>query len=353
MDESLALVRLLRAYSPSGSEGTAVREYVRLARELGYSTRIDAAGNGIAHRGRGRPRIVFLGHIDTVTGHRPVRPMAGRIYGRGAVDAKGPLAVALVAGSRFAGPGTLEVIAAVREETDSLGARHLARSRGVDAVMAGEPSRWDGITVGYKGDLRVTARFRGRRSHYSSPHPTVADTSLRWVESVRALPSLAPGTSPFRSLSVKVIRVQTGGEDAEWAEVTLDLRVPPGLTTSEVLRGLPREPGRPRLETLVRIEPIEVDRTNPVVRALEVGIRAERGRPTLWRKSGTSDLNLVVPAWGVAGAAYGPGDPHLDHTAREWVSRRELGRSVRVLEVAFRQLAEELANPRRSAAGDG
>ncbi|MCI4372530.1 MAG: M20/M25/M40 family metallo-hydrolase [Thermoplasmata archaeon] len=353
MDEATALLRLLRSYSPSGSEATAVREFVRIAREVGYTTRIDGAGNGRARRGRGRPHLIFLGHIDTVPGRRPVRSSGGRVQGRGAVDAKGPLAAALIAGARFSGPGTLEIIAAVGEETDSRGARHLLRRRGGDAVIAGEPSRWDGITVGYKGDLRVTAHFRGRRTHYSSPRPTAADVALRWVENVRASPPFVPGPSPFRSLSFKVVEVHSGGEDDAWTTVTLDIRIPPGRSTRDVLRGLPREPGRPTLETLVGIEPLEVERTNPVVRALEGGIRSEGGRPTLWRKSGTSDLNLVAPAWGIAGAAYGPGDPHLDHTARESVSLRELGRSVRVLESAFRELAEELATPRRSVADDG
>jgi [amino group carrier protein]-lysine/ornithine hydrolase len=347
VDERTALVRLLRRYSPSGKESAAVREFVRLARKLGYVARVDAAGNGIARRGRGRPHLVFLGHIDTVPGRRPVRRSAGRIHGRGAVDAKGPLAAALFGGAEFAGPGTLEVVAAVGEETDSRGARHLARRRGPDAVIAGEPSRWDGITVGYKGDLRLEARFRGQRSHYSSPRPTVADTALRWVEALRSLPSLGPGVSPFRTLSMKVVGVQTGGDDDEWATVTLDFRLPPGRSTGDLLSILPREPGRPKLHLLVRIEPIEVERTNPVVRALEQAVRAEGGRPTLWRKSGTSDLNLVAPAWRVSGAAYGPGDPHLDHTAREWVSERELARSVRVLRAAFAAIAADPATLRR------
>jgi [amino group carrier protein]-lysine/ornithine hydrolase len=353
VDEATVLLRLLRAYSPSGAEAVAVREFVRVADELGYATRVDAAGNGIARRGRGRPRIVFLGHIDTVPGRRPVHRRAGRIHGRGAVDAKGPLAAALVAGSRFEGPGTVEVIGAVGEETDSRGARHLLRRRDVDAVIAGEPSRWDGVTIGYKGDLRLTAHFRGHRTHPSSPRPTVADVAVRWVDGVRALAAPPPGTSPFRALTVKVIGIVTGGEDVEWASVTLDARVPPGRTVADVLRSLPRDPGRPRLELLVRIEPAEVARANPVVRALESGIRAEGGRPTLWRKSGTSDLNLVAPAWKVAGAAYGPGNPHLDHTAGEWVSERELGRAVRVLGSAFGALAGELATLPRSGVGGG
>jgi LysW-gamma-L-lysine carboxypeptidase len=349
MDEATVLLRLLRRYSPTGSETSAVREFVHLARGLGYTARTDAAGNGVARWGHGVPRVTFLGHIDTVTGRRPVRRRGGRIHGRGAVDAKGPLAAALTAGVAFEGPGMFEVIAAVGEEGDSPGARALARRRGPDAVIAGEPSRWDGITIAYKGDLRLTADFEGTRTHYSSPQPTVSDQALGWVERVRALPMFLPGPSPFRTLTLKVVAVETGGDDRAWARVTLDLRIPPRQTTADVLAALPRDQGRPRLRASIRIEPIEVDRSNRVVRALENGVRAEGGRPTLWRKSGTSDLNLVAPAWNISGAAYGPGDPHLDHTARESVSERELRRSVRVLRTAIHELARDLSVAREAS----
>ncbi|HLM91020.1 MAG TPA: M20/M25/M40 family metallo-hydrolase [Thermoplasmata archaeon] len=355
MDEARALLRLLRAYSPSGREGSAVTEFGRLARELGYTVTVDSAGNGIARRGKGRPRIVYLGHIDTVTGRRPVRQSRGRVFGRGAVDAKGPLVAALLAGATHPGPGTLEVIASVGEETDSRGARHLLPRRDVDAVIAGEPSRWDGVTVGYKGDLRVEALFQGRRTHYSSPRPTTADTALEWVSGVRVWVGTRQTDSPFRSLAMKVVRSETLGEgDAESVRITLDFRLPPGTSTTSVLKDLPREPGRPHLTVPIRVEPIETTRTSAVVRALEAGIRSAGGRPTLWRKGGTSDWNLVGPAWAVPGAAYGPGDSHLDHTASESISEAELHRAVLVLGTAFAQLAvDPVVTPRRSAAGGG
>ena len=348
MDEATALLRLLRPYSPTGREANAVREFVRLARELGYTASTDAVGNGLARRGSGRPRILFLGHIDTVPGRRPVRRFRGRIYGRGAVDAKGPLAAALLAGTEFAGPGTLEVVASVGEETDSRGARHLLRRPGVDAVIAGEPSRWDGVTVGYKGDLRLEVAFRGRRSHYSSPRPSTADVALEWADSVRRWVVAHRTDSPFRSLSMKVLGFEsTGAGDQERVQLTVDLRLPPGMTTAAVLKEIPREPGRPRLTTTIRIEPIETPRTSPVVRALEAGVRAAGGTPTLWRKGGTSDWNLVAPVWRVPGAAYGPGDPHLDHTGGEAVSARDLRRAVVVLRTAFARLATSLPPPER------
>ena len=333
------LTELLARYSPSGREGRAVASFVRCAERLGFRGAVDAAGNGIARRGRGRPRTVFLGHIDTVEGPLPVVRRRGRVHGRGSVDAKGALAAALVAGARFAGPGSFEVIAAVQEETDSRGARHLLRRRDVDSVIAGEPSHWDGITIGYRGDLRVVAHFRGTRSHLSSPRPTTADLALGWAASARSVEG-DPGPSPFRSLTGKVAAIRAGGSgDREWADVTLDLRLPPGRSARSVLAALPRGPSGSTIEVVACIDPIDLERTNPVARALEAGIRSEGGRPTFWRKTGTSDLNLVVPVWHVPGAAYGPGDPHLDHSARESVGERELRRSVAVLEHAVEALS--------------
>ena len=334
------LSRLVARYSPSGRERRAVREFRSLARELGYATSVDRAGNGFARRGRGRPRILFLGHIDTVEGRRPVRRRRGRVYGRGSVDAKGAIAAALAAGRSFPGPGELTIVAAVGEEVDSRGARHLLARRAPDRVIVGEPSGWDGVTIGYKGELQLIATFRGRRTHYSSPTPTTTDLALEWTAAVRGLASARHTESLFASLTANTVSLETRRVgDSETVRVVVDFRLPPGLTTAEVLRLLPEEPGRPKIAVRIRAEPVEVGRANPVVLALADGIRSLGARPTLWRKSGTSDLNVVVPAWKVPAAAYGPGDARLDHTARESLATAELHRSVEVLERAFAHLA--------------
>jgi len=339
VDESRLLERLVAQYSPSGRERGAATEFVRIARELGYSARLDGIGNGLARRGRGRPRILFLGHIDTVEGERPVRRDHGTVHGRGAVDAKGPLVAALCAGLAADGPGEIVVAAAVGEETDSHGARYLLSHLAPDFVIAGEPSGWDGVTIAYKGELQVEATFRGQRTHYSSPFPTTADVALDWVGAVRAYAARHTGASPFRSLTAKVVSLDsTGRAGAETVRAVIDLRIPPGLSARDVRRGLPTEPGPPEIADRIHVDPIEVERTNPVVLALVHGIRAGGARPTIWRKAGTSDLNLVLPAWGVPGAAYGPGDAKLDHTDHERLTAAELRRAIAVLGSAFREL---------------
>jgi LysW-gamma-L-lysine carboxypeptidase len=347
LDELATLERLVHQYSPSGQEAAAVREFVRIARAYGYRARVDAVGNGIASRGTGRPRIVFLGHIDTVDGDLPVRRRGGRLYGRGAVDAKGPLVAALLAGRESSGPGEYRVIAAVGEETDSRGARHIVGHPAPDATIIGEPSGWDGITIGYKGMVKLVATFRGQRSHYSSPAPTAMDRAIDWVGTLRAFVAGRSGPSLFHSLTMKVVGLesQLQGDD-ETAVATIDLRLPPGASTSELMRSLPRAPGPCSFATKVRDEPIEVARTNPVVAALVSGVRAAGGRPTLWRKGGTSDLSLTVRAWSVPAAAYGPGNARLDHTSRECISAEELRRSVTVLRVALESLRTGPLTPR-------
>jgi len=355
MDDASVLERLLTRYSPSGQEQAAVAEFVRLATELGYRARTDRAGNGVAEIGRGRPIVLFLGHIDTVEGDRPVERRRGRLHGRGAVDAKGAIAAALLAGRGFAGPGTFRVVAAVGEETDSRGARHLARGPRPDALIAGEPSGWDGVTIGYKGDLRLEATFRQSRSHWSSPFPTAADAAVDWIERLRAEARSALAESPFRSMTVKVVGLAADpGADPELARATVDVRVPPGMSTADVLARLPDAPVRPSYGILARVEPMEVARTDPVVVALCGAIRDARGTPTLWRRGGTSDLNVVGPAWGLGGAAYGPGDARLDHTDREALSVADLGRSATVLRGALERLvhrgASALTPPRSAAA---
>ncbi len=338
-DEATWLTQLLEEYSPSGNEANAVRAFGRIASNLGFAVEVDAAGNGIARWGRGRPQIVYLGHIDTVPGRIPVRREGGRIWGRGACDAKGPLLAALLARPDLPADGELVVVASVGEETDSRGARALIPYLHPYAVIAGEPSGWDGVAIGYKGDLRLRATLRGDRHHLSSPERPTTERAIAWAEAVKSLAPTASGG--FHSLAAKVVAVRTG-EDAgkESVEVVVDLRIPPGRTVASVVAALPPLTAPDSVETIAAIEPFESGRSDPVVRALVAGIRAQGGRPTLWRKGGTSDLNLVATAWNLGGAAYGPGDAHLDHTDDEALDLADLARSVEVLRAAFATLLE-------------
>jgi len=340
MDEVEILRGLVEEYSPSGQEAGAVRRFVELGPILGLTAETDGAGNGIARIGVGPPTVLFLGHIDTVQGELPVRLVDGRLSGRGTCDAKGALAAALVAASRRDGPGEIVVIAAVGEEHDSRGTRYLLNRHRPDFVIVGEPSGWDGVTIGYKGNLSLVLRFDGDRTHLSAPTATTVEASLAIVARLRRACDDRAGTTPFRSLTMKVHSINTiRSGSREQVEIGLNLRLPPGAHYAEVLDFVQEIADGVRCEVIDSSDAVEVDPRNDVVRALGTGIRSVGGRPTLLRKLGTSDMNLAAPAWRCPAAAYGPGDSHLDHTDAESLEIDEIRRSDEVLRTAFLFLA--------------
>jgi len=342
MDEVGVLTALVEEYSPSGHEADAVHRFIQVARSLGFAAHADAVGNGIARIGKGRPSILFLGHIDTVEGRLPVRLDGGRLHGRGACDAKGALAAALVAAHRHDGPGEIVVVGAVGEERDSRGTRHLLPRTRPDFLIVGEPSGWDGVTIGYKGNLSLVLRLDGERAHLSSPAATTVETGLAFVERLREFCDAHAGRTPFHSLTMRTRSINTTQEgSAEHVEIGLNLRLPPGVDVDDVLSFIDGNRGAIECETVDASKAIEVDSRNDVVRALCAGIRKQGSRPTLLRKLGTSDLNLASPAWGCPAAAYGPGDSHLDHTDGENVDVGELRRSIEVLREVFSFLTVE------------
>jgi LysW-gamma-L-lysine carboxypeptidase len=87
------LIDLVGIPSPTGSEREAARWLVGRMLELGYmEASTDESGNAVGRMGDGPNQAILLGHIDTVPGVIPVRLDGDLLYGRGTVDAKGPLA---------------------------------------------------------------------------------------------------------------------------------------------------------------------------------------------------------------------------------------------------------------------
>jgi [amino group carrier protein]-lysine/ornithine hydrolase len=341
VDEAAALLRLIRAYSPTGRESQGVRVFGEIARQLGYDFRTDSVGNGIASRGHSAPSMMYLGHIDTVDGKIPIRSTGRFITGRGACDAKAGLIAALFSGAMTDTSAKLQVIASVGEEQDSRGAQFVIPRYHPDYLIVGEPTRWDGITIAYKGQLRLLVTFQGRRSHLSGPTPTVVDQAVEWVNRVQQLCDTHQGPTPFESVTMKVVEIATrrqGGKESVSVEV--DLRLPPRVPAGSILREITASlVAESRWKIISQVDAVEVDRRNPVVRVLASAIRQRGGTPTLYRKAGTSDLNSVLPAWNCAAAVYAPGDSHLDHTDRERTEIADLCRATETLATTWTSLA--------------
>ena len=96
-DNSVRLLSdLLKIYSPSGQESRIADFLVKELSTLGFDAKKDIVGNVIAEIGQGEIAILLCGHIDTVTGNIPVKIENKKVYGRGAVDAKGSMAAMIL-----------------------------------------------------------------------------------------------------------------------------------------------------------------------------------------------------------------------------------------------------------------
>jgi [amino group carrier protein]-lysine/ornithine hydrolase len=184
------LTGLLQRFSPSGQESAACKYLASQMERLGFQAGLDEAGNVIGSLGEGPREIVLLGHIDTVPGYIDVRQQDGKLWGRGAVDAKGPLACFVSAAAQVgARPGwKITVVGAVGEEQDGRGARYLRRHRSApDYLVIGEPSRWERVTLGYKGDAYFAYIVRRPVTHTAAQMESACEAAVACWNRVAAL----------------------------------------------------------------------------------------------------------------------------------------------------------------------
>jgi [amino group carrier protein]-lysine/ornithine hydrolase len=347
-DADIELVRGLVAIpSVSRQEGDAVEWLVARMAERGFRATVDDAGNAVGEIGDGPRHVVLLGHIDTVPGEIPVRIEEGDLVGRGAVDAKGPLAC-FVAGATIPVPGVrVTVVGAVEEESPtSAGARFRATLPAPDWCVIGEPSGWDAVTVAYKGRLALRVALEREARHGAAPGPTCTEEALAVWELIHAAALLrTAGASGFARLDCRLEGVTGGVSDGlvERAELRVGYRVPPGITTPEletearrIVAGYGGE-ARASLTKLASEEPARTLRSTSLARAFVGAIAASGGETTFKVKSGTSDMNILAPAWGCSMVAYGPGDSRFDHTPMERLSLADYARAIAVLRAVLQQ----------------
>ncbi len=340
-DGDLDLIRgLVEIPSLSRREGEAVEWLVARMAERGFRASVDDAGNAVGEIGDGPKHVVLLGHIDTVPGEIPVRVEGDELVGRGAVDAKGPLAAFVAAASRPVDGVRVTVVGAVEEESPtSAGARYRATLSAPDWCVIGEPSGWDAATVAYKGRLTVRIALAREARHGASPGPTIVEEALAFWERLRAAAvSETKEARAFARLDCRLEAIAGGESDglSEKAELRVGYRIPPGLDPRVIARdalALAGNDGGTRVEvhTLAIEDPVRTARTSPLARAFARAIADAGGVPSFKEKSGTSDMNILAPAWRCPMVAYGPGDSRYDHTPIERLSLLDYGRAVSIL----------------------
>ena len=353
------------SYSFLENQEEAVAKYIyRFMQERGIDSEIREIAEGrynvnsvIPGRGGGRS-LMFCGHMDTVPAYDMNdafggRIMNGRIYGRGAVDMKGPMAamMAAFAGIKSSGmelKGDLIFAALADEEETGLGAENLVKEGPfADAVIVGEPCFMD-ICLGHKGLEWIVVEVLGKKVHGGSMESGINAITMaaRLIEYLTGPYSAKLAERKHHCLGNPTINIGTirGGDQPstvpDKCEIRLDRRYLPGEDKDSVYKELEDimdlmaadyPPFKARVKSmyegkdLMLHKPFCTDEKSSIVKAVQKAAE-DLGVPQ--RKIG------AFPAWTDAGVisgytkstciVMGPGDLSLAHSAGESVDEEEL-----------------------------
>lgn len=346
--------------------------------------------NILVDEGRGRRCLLLMGHIDVVPagdmGRWSFDPFCGdvrdgRVLGRGSTDMKGGVACIMAVFHALSGlleelNGRLKLALTCDEETGGrLGAGYMAE-RGLldaDGCFIAEPSTPYLAILGERGLCWLKLVARGRPAHGSVPELGVNAIRIamdavnkvlalhgREVEApgeirdvLMGMGSLIEAASDVLGLRPEVARAFVracsritvnvgtirGGTKVnmvpESCEVELDVRVPPSLSTEQVIEeaeGLLSGLGEAiSLEVLARVEPSFTNTSSYLFSALKSAAEEVLGLPIEGAIMPACTDAHYLRARGIPTIIYGPGSIGLAHSYDEYVLVEHLELASRVL----------------------
>jgi succinyl-diaminopimelate desuccinylase len=331
--------------SVSHDEGVIADRIEADLRALPYLAVERVGANVVARTQLGRAtRVVLAGHTDTVpvNGNAIARIEGDVLWGLGATDMKGGLAVMLALAETLPSPAvdvTFVFYAGEEVSAEHNGLSHLVRDRpdllAGDVAILGEPTNGE-IEAGCQGTMRLEVTVRGARAH--TARPWMGRNAIHRLgavlRAVDAFPERRPvidGCEYREALqAVAVSGGVAGNVVPDVASVTLNHRFAPDRTPAEAEAEV-RSLLAPALDDgdevrLVDVAPAAAPGLgHPILRALidehQLPVRA---------KLGWTDVARFAAA-GIPACNLGPGDATLAHTAEERVDRAALDRTYAVL----------------------
>lgn len=351
------LEKALRLYTPSLNERALAEFLADKCDDLGFEDiNIDEVGNIYARKGSGSPKVLLCGHMDVVPGKVKVRREGDSLYGRGASDAKAPLmAMLFAAASVQNNNGTVIFVGSVDEEGNATGIKNLVKKElDVDYAVFGEPSGIRQVTIAYKGRLAINLKITVEDSaHASAPwlsKNAIEESMIFTSELKKGLEEGQEKKTKGMLLTATLTEINGGTSHnvtPKECVATMDIRIPVDMnckTIEQKIATLVKDISeRRKVEAFYSIldetEPFEAPHNSSIVRAITLGIMdIENSRPTLIRKTGTGDMNVLGNQWNIPVVTYGPGDPHEAHTIDEKVSIEEYLKGIEILKKTLEHL---------------
>jgi len=301
--------------------------------------------------------LILNGHTDTVSiegmAHHPLRAPVrkGKVYGRGAFDMKGGVAMALLALAavkRADVPLRRSVLftGVMDEEYASLGTQDVVKRYTADAAIVTEPT---GLTLhlAHKGFAWVAVETTGLAAHGSRPQEGIdAITKMgKLLVAVERLDQSYLRTKPHPLLghpSIHASIIQGGREMSTYPDrcvTQFERRTLPGEDPAvaaeeldEICRRLAAEDRSFRAKVTLGLtrSAYEVDRNEGIVQALASAFRAVTRRDPEYGVSSAWLDSAILGEAGIPTVIFGP-DGAGPHTAREYVTLSSVMTGAKVL----------------------
>jgi len=314
-----------------------------------------------------RSSLLITPHLDTVPAGRGWRvgPFSGvvrngKIYGRGATDCKGNLAVAMEVMVRLLEDGTrlrhdVIFLATADEETGSgQGLVPLLRKNIVRPSFALilDSDEFNIITA-QKGLIHFRISVAGRKAHGAYPHRGVnaIDQAIVLIRTLEALRWPQRRHRLLKPLTVNIGTIRGGDKVnmvADWCVVEADLRFLPGMSAGRILKRVRAAFDKTGVRYKIEVDdiqrPYEIDARHPLVSCLRRAARG-LGAPAPIRGSEGATVITFFQDRSIPAVATGYGAQGNAHVTDEFVRIRDLVRGAEVLERFIRLFDKKRERP--------
>ncbi len=347
--------------SPSGEEERIAKRIAREMKRVGFDEVFtDKLGSVVGKIGKGRIKILYDAHVDTVDiGDRnkwSFDPYKGKyekgfIYGRGACDDKGCVASILYGGRLIKelgleGDYTLYFTASVREEIhEGLALSQIIEKRKIrpDYVLIGEPSNLN-IGYGHKGRIELKITTKGKSCHAATPErgknaiygmAPIISRIERLNKKLKAKEPLGKGMIAVTKIETENTSLNTVPDDCA---IYLDRRTTLGETKGRVIKELKSLLGgsRAKVEVLKHENGDEryypawiLKEDHPLILAgIETYKTLFGKKPKIKTWPFCTNGSYTMGMKGIPTMGFGPGDPKYAHSIDEKIEADDLAPAV-------------------------
>ena len=307
-------------------------------------TNLNQRANLIAYADKKKPFFLLQGHVDTVPynfkkwAHNPLgEKIKNEIYGRGAVDMKGPITAMILAFEKLVFEKHLKyspmlLLTSDEEANNFAGIKYFLKNnkKKITFAISGEPTNFKIIT-GLYGAVYLIIKTFGKEKHSSYNSENAIENMIiilkHLLERKNSIANIKNKNLGKSILNLGVIR---GGIKVNQVpgECTIELALRIVENSSCYLKALKQILSPTgidyKIEVVFKYNPVIFPKYHPLIKHLKLVLEKQKLPIKLSQKVELTEATFLNNA-GIPAAVFGPGDETLAHTeGQEKISIKDI-----------------------------